>query len=87
MMMVLKKDTLSLMDPIDHTLIHCQPIMSIRVWGVGCNNGRSANDIAAHSWYSASQIAVVCLSVRMQFIAGVAFLHPVYFLLVVRPVE
>lgn len=41
MMMVLKKDTLSLLDPIDSSLIHCQPIISIRVWGVGCNNGRS----------------------------------------------
>nr|XP_046171156.1 amyloid-beta A4 precursor protein-binding family B member 3-like isoform X3 [Oncorhynchus gorbuscha] len=40
MMMVLKKDTLSLMDPVDRSLIHCQPIINIRVWGVGCNNGR-----------------------------------------------
>ncbi|XP_046899023.1 amyloid-beta A4 precursor protein-binding family B member 3 [Hypomesus transpacificus] len=47
MMMVLKKDTLSLMDPIDHTLIHCQPIMSIRVWGVGCNNGRDFAFVAS----------------------------------------
>lgn len=43
MMMVLKKDTLSLMDPVDRSLIHCQPIINIRVWGVGCNNGRWAN--------------------------------------------
>ncbi|KAM4620427.1 amyloid-beta A4 precursor protein-binding family B member 3 [Polymixia lowei] len=40
MMLVLKKDTLSLMDPLDHTLLHSQPIINIRVWGVGCNNGR-----------------------------------------------
>ncbi|XP_018611805.1 amyloid-beta A4 precursor protein-binding family B member 3-like isoform X2 [Scleropages formosus] len=40
MVMVLKKDTLSLVDPMDHSLIHCQPIVNIRVWGVGCNNGR-----------------------------------------------
>uniref|UniRef100_A0AAY4BAB7 Amyloid beta A4 protein-binding family B member 3 n=1 Tax=Denticeps clupeoides TaxID=299321 RepID=A0AAY4BAB7_9TELE len=40
MMMVLKKDTLSLMDPVDRSLIHCQPIVNIRVWGVGCNSGR-----------------------------------------------
>ncbi|XP_035288941.1 amyloid-beta A4 precursor protein-binding family B member 3-like isoform X2 [Anguilla anguilla] len=40
MVMVLKKDTLSLVDPHDHRLIHCQPIANIRVWGVGCNNGR-----------------------------------------------
>ncbi|KAK1788129.1 hypothetical protein P4O66_016586 [Electrophorus voltai] len=40
MMLVLKKDTLSLLDPTDRSLIHCQPIVNIRVWGVGCNNGR-----------------------------------------------
>lgn len=40
MVMVLKKDTLSLFDPLDHGLIHCQLIVNIRVWGVGCNNGR-----------------------------------------------
>ncbi|KAJ4943611.1 hypothetical protein JOQ06_006110 [Pogonophryne albipinna] len=40
MMLVLKKDTLSLLDPLDHTPLHCQPIISIRVWGVGCNHGR-----------------------------------------------
>ncbi|KAM4546618.1 amyloid-beta A4 precursor protein-binding family B member 3 isoform 2-T2 [Fundulus diaphanus] len=40
MMMVLKKDTLTLLDPLDHTPLHCQPIINIRVWGVGCNNGR-----------------------------------------------
>ncbi|MBN3297327.1 APBB2 protein, partial [Amia calva] len=48
MVMILKKDTLSLVDPVDHSLIHCQPIINIRVWGVGCNNGRDfafvAND-------------------------------------------
>ncbi|XP_055370638.1 amyloid-beta A4 precursor protein-binding family B member 3 isoform X2 [Betta splendens] len=40
MMLILKKDTLTLLDPLDHTLLHCQPIINIRVWGVGCNNGR-----------------------------------------------
>ncbi|KAM9847143.1 amyloid-beta A4 precursor protein-binding family B member 3 [Aulostomus maculatus] len=40
MMLVLKKDTLMLLDPLDHTPLHCQPIINIRVWGVGCNNGR-----------------------------------------------
>ncbi|KAL6098221.1 apbb3 [Pungitius sinensis] len=40
MMLVLKKDTLTLLDPLDHTSLHCQPISNIRVWGVGCNNGR-----------------------------------------------
>ncbi|XP_023255431.1 amyloid-beta A4 precursor protein-binding family B member 3, partial [Seriola lalandi dorsalis] len=42
MMLVLKKDTLSLLDPLDHTPLHCQPIINIRVWGVGCNNGSGA---------------------------------------------
>lgn len=38
--MILKKDTMSLVDPLDHSLIHCQHILNIRVWGVGCNKGR-----------------------------------------------
>ncbi|NXN99372.1 APBB3 protein, partial [Rhinopomastus cyanomelas] len=40
LVMILKKDTMTLMDPLDHSLIHHQPILNIRVWGVGCNNGR-----------------------------------------------
>ncbi|XP_072309137.1 amyloid-beta A4 precursor protein-binding family B member 3 [Eucyclogobius newberryi] len=40
MKLVLKKDSLILLDPLDHTPLHCQPISNIRVWGVGCNNGR-----------------------------------------------
>ncbi|XP_068273356.1 amyloid-beta A4 precursor protein-binding family B member 3 [Nyctibius grandis] len=40
LVMILKKDTMSLVDPLDHSLIHRQPILNIRVWGVGCNNGR-----------------------------------------------
>ncbi|KAM4545492.1 amyloid-beta A4 precursor protein-binding family B member 3 isoform 2-T2 [Odontesthes bonariensis] len=40
MMLVLKKDTLTMLDPLDHTPLHSQPIINIRVWGVGCNNGR-----------------------------------------------
>ncbi|XP_068435782.1 amyloid-beta A4 precursor protein-binding family B member 3 isoform X1 [Clinocottus analis] len=40
MMLVLKKDTLTLLDPRDHTPLHHQPISNIRVWGVGCDNGR-----------------------------------------------
>ncbi|XP_009076396.1 PREDICTED: amyloid beta A4 precursor protein-binding family B member 3, partial [Acanthisitta chloris] len=39
LVMILKKDTMSLVDPLDHSLIHRQPILNIRVWGVGCNNG------------------------------------------------
>ncbi|XP_035481758.2 amyloid-beta A4 precursor protein-binding family B member 3 isoform X3 [Scophthalmus maximus] len=40
MVLVLKKDTLTLLDPLDQTPLHSQPIFNIRVWGVGCNNGR-----------------------------------------------
>lgn len=40
LLMILKKDTMSLVDPLDRSLIHHQPILNIRVWGVGCNNGR-----------------------------------------------
>lgn len=43
MKLVLKKDSLILLDPLNHTPLHCQPIGNIRVWGVGCNHGRSAN--------------------------------------------
>ncbi|XP_028909007.1 amyloid-beta A4 precursor protein-binding family B member 3 isoform X1 [Ornithorhynchus anatinus] len=40
MVMILKKDTMSLVNPLDRSLIHCQPLLHIRVWGVGCTNGR-----------------------------------------------
>ncbi|XP_072204055.1 amyloid-beta A4 precursor protein-binding family B member 3 isoform X1 [Excalfactoria chinensis] len=40
LVMILKKDTMSLVDPLDHSLIHRQHILNIRVWGVGCNKGR-----------------------------------------------
>ncbi|XP_061490388.1 amyloid-beta A4 precursor protein-binding family B member 3 isoform X1 [Rhineura floridana] len=47
MVMILKKDTMSLVDPLDHSLIHCQPIINIRVWSVGCNNGRDFAFVAS----------------------------------------
>ncbi|XP_061104420.1 amyloid beta precursor protein binding family B member 1-like isoform X2 [Conger conger] len=40
MLLVLEDDTLKLMDPLDQNLLHAQPIVSIRVWGVGRDNGR-----------------------------------------------
>ncbi|CAL8362145.1 unnamed protein product [Lota lota] len=49
MLLVLKKDTLNLMDPLDHTLLHSQPISNIRVWGVGCSNGR-ANPVSSRDF-------------------------------------
>uniref|UniRef100_A0A8C9ERU9 Amyloid beta precursor protein binding family B member 3 n=1 Tax=Pavo cristatus TaxID=9049 RepID=A0A8C9ERU9_PAVCR len=47
LVMILKKDTMSLVDPLDHSLIHCQPILNIRVWGVGCNKGRDFAFVAS----------------------------------------
>ncbi|CAB1349208.1 unnamed protein product [Coregonus sp. 'balchen'] len=40
MLMVLENDTMNLIDPLGQTLLHSQPIASIRVWGVGRDNGR-----------------------------------------------
>ncbi|XP_021082338.1 amyloid-beta A4 precursor protein-binding family B member 3 isoform X1 [Mesocricetus auratus] len=39
-LMILKKDAMSLVNPLDHGLIHCQPLVHIRVWGVGSSKGR-----------------------------------------------
>ncbi|NXI38749.1 APBB3 protein, partial [Galbula dea] len=47
LVMILKKDTMSLVDPFDRSLIHQQPILNIRVWGVGCNNGRDFAFVAS----------------------------------------
>lgn len=38
--MDLDEDYLLLIDPIDDKLLNKQPITSIRVWGVGRDNGR-----------------------------------------------
>ncbi|XP_040049545.2 amyloid beta precursor protein binding family B member 1 [Gasterosteus aculeatus] len=40
MLMVLENDNMNLIDPLGQTLLHAQPICSIRVWGVGRDNGR-----------------------------------------------
>ncbi|XP_045387666.1 amyloid beta precursor protein binding family B member 2 isoform X2 [Lemur catta] len=38
--LVLENELLSLVDPMDRSVLHAQPIVSIRVWGVGRDNGR-----------------------------------------------
>lgn len=43
--MVLENDTMNLIDPLGQTLLHAQPIGSIRVWGVGRDNGRSVSTL------------------------------------------
>ncbi|XP_047190364.1 amyloid beta precursor protein binding family B member 2 isoform X2 [Scophthalmus maximus] len=40
MLLVLQDRTLTLVDPDDHSLLHSQPISSIRVWGVGRDHDR-----------------------------------------------
>ncbi|XP_072549368.1 amyloid beta precursor protein binding family B member 2 isoform X2 [Salminus brasiliensis] len=40
MLLVLQDITLTLIDPVDHTLLHSQPVSSIRVWGVGRDHSR-----------------------------------------------
>ncbi|XP_039538976.1 amyloid-beta A4 precursor protein-binding family B member 1-like [Pimephales promelas] len=40
MLLVLENETLNLVEPHGRTLLHSQPIVSIRVWGVGRDDGR-----------------------------------------------
>ncbi|XP_078255561.1 amyloid beta precursor protein binding family B member 2-like isoform X1 [Rhinoraja longicauda] len=40
MYLILENNMLDLIDPMDRTVLHSQPIVSIRVWGVGRDNGR-----------------------------------------------
>ncbi|KAM9319627.1 amyloid beta precursor protein binding family B member 1 [Gastrophryne carolinensis] len=40
MLLLLDNDSLKLYDPAGETLLHSQPIVSIRVWGVGRDDGR-----------------------------------------------
>ncbi|XP_051561141.1 amyloid beta precursor protein binding family B member 2-like isoform X3 [Myxocyprinus asiaticus] len=40
MYLILENNMLNLVDPMDRSILHTQPIASIRVWGVGRDNGR-----------------------------------------------
>ncbi|XP_036406924.1 amyloid-beta A4 precursor protein-binding family B member 2-like isoform X2 [Megalops cyprinoides] len=40
MYLILENNMLNLVDPMDRSVLHSQPIVSIRVWGVGRDNGR-----------------------------------------------
>ncbi|XP_058888625.1 amyloid beta precursor protein binding family B member 2-like isoform X2 [Acipenser ruthenus] len=40
MYLILENNMLNLVDPMDRSTLHSQPIVSIRVWGVGRDNGR-----------------------------------------------
>uniref|UniRef100_H3D9N0 Amyloid beta protein binding family B member 2 n=1 Tax=Tetraodon nigroviridis TaxID=99883 RepID=H3D9N0_TETNG len=43
MLLVLQDRMLNLIDPDDHSLLHSQPISSIRVWGVGRDHDRDSD--------------------------------------------
>lgn len=47
--MDLDSDSLRLVDTQDFTTLNSQPIQSIRVWGVGRDNGRSVSAFNAFS--------------------------------------
>lgn len=49
MYLVLENNMLNLVDPMDRSVLHSQPIASIRVWGVGRDNGRSVVPLTARS--------------------------------------
>ncbi|KAH1185443.1 hypothetical protein KIL84_018192 [Mauremys mutica] len=40
MLLLLDRETLRLVEPVERTLLHAQPVASIRVWGVGRDDGR-----------------------------------------------
>ncbi|XP_037762632.1 amyloid-beta A4 precursor protein-binding family B member 1 isoform X1 [Chelonia mydas] len=40
MLMFLDHETLQLVEPVERTLLHAQPVATIRVWGVGRDDGR-----------------------------------------------
>uniref|UniRef100_A0A674K0L6 WW domain-containing protein n=1 Tax=Terrapene triunguis TaxID=2587831 RepID=A0A674K0L6_9SAUR len=40
MLLLLDCETLRLVEPVERTLLHAQPVASIRVWGVGRDDGR-----------------------------------------------
>ncbi|KAM7179577.1 LOW QUALITY PROTEIN: amyloid beta precursor protein binding family B member 1 [Macrochelys suwanniensis] len=40
MLLLLDHETLELVEPVDRTLLHAQPVAGIRVWGVGRDDGR-----------------------------------------------
>lgn len=48
MYLLLENNMLNLVDPMDRSVLHSQPIASIRVWGVGRDNGRLV--IVHKSW-------------------------------------
>lgn len=51
MYLVLENNMLNLVDPMDRSVLHSQPIASIRVWGVGRDNGRLVTPVTTTSLF------------------------------------
>lgn len=62
MYLLLENNMLNLVDPMDRSVLHSQPIASIRVWGVGRDNGRSVVPVTTGS-FPATFLAKVLRSI------------------------
>ncbi|MGH0124344.1 UNVERIFIED_CONTAM: hypothetical protein FKN15_016148 [Acipenser sinensis] len=51
MYLILENNMLNLVDPMDRSTLHSQPIVSIRVWGVGRDNGRIDHNSQWQAFY------------------------------------
>lgn len=47
LLLQLEEETLKLVEPQSQALLHAQPIVSIRVWGVGRDSGRWAQGLGS----------------------------------------
>lgn len=56
LLLQLEEETLKLVEPQSQALLHAQPIVSIRVWGVGRDSGRWAQGLGSRGggWPAAS---------------------------------
>lgn len=68
MLMVLENDTMKLIDPLGQTLLHAQPIGSIRVWGVGRDNGRSVSRLQEIKMKMEDDLNLIYLSNILQLL-------------------
>lgn len=50
LLLQLEDETLKLVEPQSQALLHAQPIVSIRVWGVGRDSGRWAQESVGWGW-------------------------------------
>lgn len=62
--MDLDEGALKLIDPENLTVLNTQPIHTIRVWGVGRDNGRSVSSLY-HSFKICSKVAKAIVNSRL----------------------